>query len=368
MLKSGKLVAGIGTAVLCLVLICTFALTAPAANIIPAQAAQATPTIADNTAPVKSETATPGATANPTKSGSTNAKVDQAGNNQYMVAFNQTFAAKLGVSEDALNSAFAAAVSNTAYHLLKDGKIDANQAAKLKAAAIKGPGSVLPLLPDKATAADKGAIANKAAGNSPFDNLKSLTPGALEAAAKQLNLSLDELNAKLQTGQSLADLAAAAKIDPQKIQDAMLASIKTQLDAAVKNGTITQTDADNILKKSGAFVGDMMRSNFGVKPDGGVYERLMGSDATWQALAQLLNLPVNSLKDQAKAGHSVLEIARTQQVDEAKIREGLFASMKSQLDSLVKDGTITQATADQAQKDIPNLVSKLIGGPDQTGK
>jgi hypothetical protein len=38
------------------------------------------------------------------------------------------------------------------------------------------------------------------------------------------------------------------------------------------------------------------------------------------------------------------------------------------LESLVKDGTITQAAADQTQKDIPNLVSKLIGGPEQTGK
>jgi hypothetical protein len=365
MLKSGKFVAGIGAAVLCLVLVCTFALTAPAANNAPAlaaqpaQAAQVTPTPANNAAPVKSEAATPGATTNPTKSADTGVKAD---NSQYLAAFNQTFATKLGVSKDALNTAFAAAVSDTADQLVKDGKIDANQAAKLKAAASKGPAGVLPLL------ADKADVAGKAAGYSPFDNLKSLTPGALEAAAKLFNLSLDELNAKLQNGQSLADLAAAAKVDPQQVKDAMLASIKTQLDAAVKNGTITQTDSDNILKKTGAFVGDMMNSKFTVKPDGGVYERLMGSDTTWQTLAQLLKLPVNSLKDQAKAGHSVLEIARTQQVDEAKIREGLLASMRSQLENLVKDGTTTQAAADQTLKDIPNLVSKLIGGPEQTGK
>jgi hypothetical protein len=365
MLKSGKFVAGIGAALLCLALVCTFALTTPAANNTPAlaaqpaQAAQVTPTISNNAGPVKSEAATPGATANPTKSGDTGVKADT---NRYPAAFNQIFATKLGVSEDALNTAFAAAVSDTADQLVKDGKIDTNQAAKLKASASKGAGSFLPLL------SDKEVIAGKAAGNSPFDNPKALTPGALEAAAKQLNLSLDELNTNLQNGQSLADLAAAAKIDPQKVKDAMLASITTQLDAAVKNGTITRTDADNILKKSGAFVEDIMNSNFGVKPDGGVYERLMGSDATWQALAQLLNLPVDSLKSQAKAGHSVLEIARTQQVDEAKIREGLLASMRSQLESLVKDGTITQAAADQTQKDIPNLVSKLIGGPEQTGK
>lgn len=352
MLKSGKFVAGIGVLALCLILIATFALTAPAAKQAPAQAAQAaqaTPTIS-NTVPVTSGATTPISTTNPTKPGDkqSNPGVDTG---QYMAAFNQTFAAKLGVSEAALNTAFSAAVSDTADQMAKDGKIDANQAAKLKEAAHKGPGSVLPLIDAKA----------KAGGSGPLENPKALTQGALAAAAKLFNRSLDELNTKLQNGQSLADLAAAAKIDLQKVKAAMFASIKAQLDALVKSGSITQTDSDNIQKKMQAFVEDFVSARGQTKPNGGIYDRLLG-DPTWEAAAQLLNLPVNSLKDQVKKGQSIFEIAQSQKVDLAKLKDGLQNSMKGQLDSLVKSGTITQAAADQTLKDLPNLITKFIGG------
>jgi hypothetical protein len=70
----------------------------------------------------------------------------------------------------------------------------------------------------------------------------------VEAAAKALGISIDELRTELQT-KSLAQIAADHKIDIQKVIDALAAAAKTKLDDAVKAGRLTQTEADTRLKE-----------------------------------------------------------------------------------------------------------------------
>lgn len=71
----------------------------------------------------------------------------------------------------------------------------------------------------------------------------------LDAAAKTLNLTTDELIAQLRSGQTLAQLAQAHNTTEQAVKDAVLAAAKTQLDAAVKAGTVTQAQADAIYAR-----------------------------------------------------------------------------------------------------------------------
>ena len=70
----------------------------------------------------------------------------------------------------------------------------------------------------------------------------------LEAAAKALGTTIDELRTELQT-KTLAQIAADHKIDIQKVIDAMAAAAKTKLDAAVAAGRLSQSDADARLKE-----------------------------------------------------------------------------------------------------------------------
>lgn len=71
----------------------------------------------------------------------------------------------------------------------------------------------------------------------------------LDAAAKTLNLTTDELITQLRSGQTLAQLAQAHNTTEQAVKDAALAAAKTQLDAAVKAGTVTQAQADAIYAR-----------------------------------------------------------------------------------------------------------------------
>lgn len=86
---------------------------------------------------------------------------------------------------------------------------------------------------------------------------------ALDAAAKALGMTTDQLSAQLWGGKTLADLATEKKVDIAVVQKAVeaallaeqtaaqatrLAATKTAIQAAVTAGTITQAKADWLLE------------------------------------------------------------------------------------------------------------------------
>ena len=74
---------------------------------------------------------------------------------------------------------------------------------------------------------------------------------ALDAAAKALGMTADELQAQLWGGKTLSDLATEQGVDIADVQAAVQAAeqaeVKTQIEAAVTAGTITQAKADWLL-------------------------------------------------------------------------------------------------------------------------
>jgi len=65
-------------------------------------------------------------------------------------------------------------------------------------------------------------------------------------AANAIGISAADLKTALESGQSLADIATAHGVDPQKVIDALVADAKTHLAEQVSSGEITQAQADQI--------------------------------------------------------------------------------------------------------------------------
>src|SRR5512137_1517284 len=100
---------------------------------------------------------------------------------------------------------------------------------------------------------------------------------ALDAAAKALGMTSDELSAQLWGGKTLADIAAAKGVDIATVQAAVqaaeVAETKTAIQNAVTAGTIIQAKADWLISGldkgywgPGAQGGDF---GFGMGPDMG---------------------------------------------------------------------------------------------------
>jgi lambda repressor-like predicted transcriptional regulator len=71
------------------------------------------------------------------------------------------------------------------------------------------------------------------------------------AISKVLGLTMDEIKNGLRNGKSLADLAAEQKVDVQKLIDAQKAAITSAINQAVKDGKLTQAQANEKLDVAG---------------------------------------------------------------------------------------------------------------------
>jgi polyhydroxyalkanoate synthesis regulator phasin len=68
----------------------------------------------------------------------------------------------------------------------------------------------------------------------------------LGAAAKALGITADELIQDLRDGKSIADVAKAKNVDVSKVIDAIVSDAQSKLDAAVKDGDLTQDEANTL--------------------------------------------------------------------------------------------------------------------------
>jgi hypothetical protein len=71
--------------------------------------------------------------------------------------------------------------------------------------------------------------------------------GNLDAAAKALGISVDDLRSALEGGKNLAAVAKEKGIDVAKVVDALVAEFKAHLDQEVASGIHTQAEADQKL-------------------------------------------------------------------------------------------------------------------------
>ena len=69
----------------------------------------------------------------------------------------------------------------------------------------------------------------------------------VDATAEATGLTVDEVIAELQAGQTFAQIATEQGVDPQAIVDAFVAERKATLDEAVADGRLTQEQVDQML-------------------------------------------------------------------------------------------------------------------------
>ena len=91
------------------------------------------------------------------------------------------------------------------------------------------------------------------------------SPESITAIAKVLNVTEAQLQTEVQSGKSLADIAAAQNISVQSVIDAVVTQMKSHIAGEVASGEITQAEADAKLTDVTARATDMVN---GVRPAG----------------------------------------------------------------------------------------------------
>jgi len=167
----------------------------------------------------------------------------------YCTTWPPTFAAQLGVSVDKLAPAAKAATLAAIDAAVKNGNLPADVAAELKTRLNDANGDGCRLL-----GGFLAGIGRHAVGADARHDL-------LGAAATALKMTPEQLFGALRSGDDLKKIAADQKVDYATVTKAILAAAKSDLDALVSSGHLTQARANEMLSRlsdalaSGHFFG-----------------------------------------------------------------------------------------------------------------
>lgn len=158
----------------------------------------------------------------------------------YCQLYLQTLASDLGTTPDKLKSANQDAAQKVIDQMARDGKISADQKARLTQRLQKYANSPC-------------AFITARGHDSPRNRLKqTLAPAraAVESAvAGALKLSPATLESDLKAGQTIPQIATAQKVAIGDVNTAYLNAIKSQLSSAVSAGKLTQSQSDMLFSR-----------------------------------------------------------------------------------------------------------------------
>jgi hypothetical protein len=156
-----------------------------------------------------------------------------------------------------------------------------------------------------------------------------------------------------------------------QVQKAMSDAISQTIDDAVKNGDLTQSQANTIKTKLGsnasaAQCAGGLRGLPGIVGRGGAFGPGFGG-ARFNELnevAKALGITTAQLQQDLQSGKTVQQLASAQGMDETAFRTRLASVTKADLDQQVKSGTITQNQENAILQRIQNgPVPLWNGGP-----
>jgi len=176
----------------------------------------------------------------------------------------------------------------------------------------------------------------------------------------------------------LEDAAKRLNVTPDKLRDALAAAQDAQLDQAVKDGKLTQKQADMIKerrKQSGAVLGGpgalkLRGGKLGIHPGGpgpgfGYGHGPHGPGLRMEildGLADALGTTQSKLREGLRDGKSIADIAKANGKSLDDVRKALKATAKTRLDKAVKDEDLTQKQADRLLDRVGEKIDALTSG------
>jgi hypothetical protein len=273
--------------------------------------------------------------------------------------FLDSVAKHLGISRQKLDDATKAAAVDQVDAQLAAGKITKDQADALKKRIESGD---IPPLGGGGPGFGFGA---PGAPGGPGGLLKAGIGDSLAAAAKYLGLSESDLRTQLNDGKSLADVAKAQSKDLDGLKQAILATAKSDLDKAVTDKNLTQSQADDVYNRLKSNIDDMVNGQLRLRFRGpgapGVFPGTVRFD-NLDAAAKYLGLTQSALQDKLRNGQSLADVAKAQSKDVNGLEHAILAAQKADLDKAVSDKKLTQSQADDIYNGLKDRIADVVNG------
>jgi hypothetical protein len=156
--------------------------------------------------------------------------------------YEQALASDLGIKMSVFDKENSAALQAVINQLYKDGKIDAQQQAKLNQEAASQTTSPCTILADVSRQhSGQGHHANGA--------LAGAYQAVVAQVAKTLHLTTTQLESDLTSGKTISQIASAQTVDISTVKSAYLSTLQAQLAKAVSAKTLSQQQSNAIYQR-----------------------------------------------------------------------------------------------------------------------
>ncbi|MGE5222092.1 MAG: hypothetical protein ACM3PY_06625 [Omnitrophica WOR_2 bacterium] len=160
-------------------------------------------------------------------------------------------------------------------------------------------------------------------------------------------------------------LASSLGVDEAKLKSAVISAIGTTLSQEVKDGKLTQAQADQLQQKA---TQGMNNGTFGFFPFGGGKHGWGGPRGGFgfkgmvgpAEFAKVLGVTEQDLMTELSSGKSLNQIATEHQKIPAQVKATVLSDLKTQLDTEVKNGNLTQSQADSAYQNFSSQIDSLM--------
>ena len=180
--------------------------------------------------------------------------------------------------------------------------------------------------------------------------------GLLQAAATYLGVTPAALRTELRSGKSLAQVATAEGKSVDGLKAALVAAIKTKVDAAKAAGKLDAARAARLLDRAPRLVERMVNA----KPRARAQRARAARGGLLKAAATYLGVTNAQLVTELRAGKSLAQVATAKSKSVDGLKQALLAALKQKVDAAVAAGRLDAARAQKLLERAPAHIERLV--------
>ena len=211
-------------------------------------------------------------------------------------------------------------------------------------------------------------------------HFKLMGPGIIEEVLKRLGLDETELKSAWESGKTLLEFAESKGITKEKLVQTFKDVITEKLDELLKDGKITETEKENLLKDIDSRIEDFITNTPPFGKGNGIgrgkppIDKIPGEPpfdkgfffdgkGIMEDVLTKLNLSLDEFQTAVKEGKSLLEFAESKGITKDNLVAVVKEVVTNKVEQLVKDGKMTEEEKTKFLSNLDDFVERFINGP-----
>lgn len=175
-----------------------------------------------------------------------------------------------------------------------------------------------------------------------------------------LGITPSELTKDFQSGETLAQIAAAKGIDTSTLTTKIETLLDANIDKAVQNGKLTADKATTIKEDVAKRVASMLNNKW-VGHERGPKTEMKGIfKMPEQQIETFLGIDSATLKQDLKSGKSLAQIAQDKGISASTLISQIQSAMETNINQAVKDNKLSADTATKIESNLTQKIQNMV--------